>query len=96
MPRLRAAFSTRQLRTVAGVMAESSALLGRDAWQLTIPESHACTLQQTATSTYAQALTATLEGGKRMARDFVRAVLALRQDRRVQGEEVLCEPKSED
>jgi hypothetical protein len=89
--RLHAAFSDRQLRTVADVMAESSELLGRDAWQLTLSTSHSRALQLAGTSTYAQALAATLDGDKRMARDFVRAVLALRRDERVQGEEVFGE-----
>jgi hypothetical protein len=87
---VRGILSRRQLATVADVLTESSELLCSDALDLTLPDHAARQLNLDTNVTYRQALAALVTRGDRTpARAFVRAVLALRDDVRVQGEEVL-------
>jgi hypothetical protein len=82
-------FTTRQRSLIADVLAESSDLLGGDAARLPLPAAHAAKLGVPDGTTYGRALAAIAEGGTPvMARDFTKAVLALRRDPRVQGEEL--------
>jgi hypothetical protein len=83
-------FTPTQQRVVTDVMTESSTMLGSDSWQLEVLDPLRENLGLTGPVTYAQALAAVGKRGRKVqARDFVRAVLALRGDERVQGEEVV-------
>jgi hypothetical protein len=82
-------FTARQRDLIADVLAESSDLLGGDAARLPLSAAHAAKLRVPDGTTYGQALALIAEGGTPvMARDFTGAVLALRRDPRVQGEEL--------
>jgi hypothetical protein len=82
-------FSNKQQSVIVDVLAEVTELLGADAGELTLPDAVADQLNLAANSTYTQAQGAiAVSGNKTQARDFVKAVLALRQDPRVQGEEL--------
>jgi hypothetical protein len=64
-------------------------LLGGDAGELALPPAEAARLGLPPQTPYREALDlVTASGDKALARDFTRAVLALRQDPRVQGEEL--------
>jgi hypothetical protein len=80
----------RQQTVVADVLAESEELLDSDPLDLTLPDRAAKQLNLDTSTTFRQALvTLVARGDRSPARAFVRAVLALRNDPRVQGEEVL-------
>jgi hypothetical protein len=82
-------FSAKQRQTVADVLTEASDLLGSDAGHLPLPEVHAVRLGLPLQTTFAQALATIIDSGnRRQARDLTRAVLALRYDARVQGDEL--------
>jgi hypothetical protein len=82
-------FSARQQRLIADVLAEASELLGADASQLTLPIPGAERLGLPARTTFGEAFRIINVGDDRAAaRDFTRLVLGLRQDERVQGEEL--------
>jgi hypothetical protein len=91
------AFTVRQRAVIADVLAEASALLGSGASDLVLPRGAAEGLGLAAEPfglaadvTYGQAREAIAGSGDvKMARDFTRAVLALRRDPRAQGED-LC------
>jgi len=83
-------FTPQQHQVVIDVLAESSGLFGGDVAQLTIPATDADRLCLPDTATYAEALAMVARTGNRtQARDLVRAVLALRRDPRVQGQELM-------
>jgi hypothetical protein len=85
----RGPFSPKQHKLIADVLVESTQLLGQDVGELTLPAGHAVRLGLTESTTYVQALATIMGGGSRtQARDFTGAVLALRQDPRVQGVEL--------
>jgi hypothetical protein len=64
-------------------------VLGGDVWQLELPEAEAAALRLAPPVTYASALQAVVEAGDRgKARRFVGAILRLRNDERIQGEEL--------
>jgi len=80
----------RQQAVVADVLDESRDLLDHDALDLTLPDQTARQLNLDPPVTFREALATLIARGSRSpARAFVRAVLALRDDPRVQGEEVL-------
>jgi hypothetical protein len=71
------------------VLAEATELLGADAGRLTLPDAQAQHLNLPTGATYSDARAAVeASGDRRRARDFTRAVLALRRDQRVQGGEL--------
>jgi hypothetical protein len=77
------------VEVIDDVLAEATELLGADACRLTLPDAQARRLNLPMGATYAQARAAIeASGDSRHARDFIRAALALRQDPRVQGEEL--------
>ena len=78
--------SPKQAKVITDVLAESSELLGSDAAYLPMPDSDAAKLSLPPGVTYQQALE-TITTPKQ-ARDFTKAVLLLREDPRVQGEEL--------
>jgi hypothetical protein len=72
------------------ILHEAGDLLGGDAGELTLPDDRAARLNLPPGATYAGALAAVLGGGSRVqARDLTGAILALRDDPRVQGAELL-------
>jgi hypothetical protein len=79
-------FSTKQRAVIADVLTETTELLGSDALELTLLDADAVRLGLTPSITYQQALEAI--STTRQARDFTRVVLHLRNDPRVQGEEL--------
>jgi hypothetical protein len=82
-------FSPSQQRVISDVMAEASELIGRSAWELDVSAETALPLGLVGPVTFQGAIAALIANGdKTLARAFVKAVLTLRQDRRVQGEEV--------
>ena len=82
-------FTDRQRSVITDVLEESSELLGSDVSDLSLPQEHAERLSLPAGVTYGQAHAAVVESrDAARARDFTRAVLALRYDPRVQGEEL--------
>jgi hypothetical protein len=82
-------FSDKQRRLILGVLAEATDLLDTDARQLSLSDRHAERLGLPAGATYGHALAAVVANGdKAQARDMTGAVLALRQDPRVQGHEL--------
>jgi hypothetical protein len=82
-------FSAKQQRVIADVLAEASELLGADASQLSLPTPGAENLGLPAGTTFGEAFRIISLGDDRAAaRDFTRLVLGLRQDERVQGEEL--------
>jgi len=81
-------FSPKQRQVILDAMAESSELAGQDAWDLGLPPEVAQLLRCDDSVTFRLALFAlTGQRDKAQARDFVQAVLRLRQ--RLRGEEVL-------
>jgi hypothetical protein len=85
----RGTLSRRQVEVIDDVLAEATELLGADASRLTLPDAQARRLNLPPGATYSDARAAVeASGDRRRARDFTRAVLALRQDQRVQGEEL--------
>jgi hypothetical protein len=81
-------FSPKQRQVILDAMAEASELAGQDAWDLELPPKVAQLLQCDDSVTFRLALFAlTGQRDKPQARDFVQAVLRLRQSLR--GEEVL-------
>jgi hypothetical protein len=82
-------FSPSQQRVISDVMAEASELVGRSAWELEVSAETALRLGLVGPVTFHGVLVALIANGdKTWARAFVKAVLTLRQDCRVQGEEV--------
>ena len=83
------AFTAKQLAVVTDLAHEASELLGFDVGGLTVEEKHVKAIGIPSGSTYADALRQVATGKSRaMARDFTRAMLALRGDDRVQGAEL--------
>lgn len=83
-------FTPKQLKIVADLITEASELLGHDAGNLTLEARYSATLELPAEVTYNEAFQAAVSAGKKaFARDFVKSVLALRRDPRVQGVELL-------
>lgn len=81
-------FTPRQRKVISDVFA-AVVELGNDPWQLTLAREHAARLKMPPNTTYMQAFVAIAQSGNRVgARDFVKAVLALRSDSRVQGREL--------
>lgn len=84
------AFSAPQRQLIADVLTEATELLGSDAGQLPLPDHHAAHLGLLPPASYRDALAAVLTtGDRRQAQVLTRAVLDLRNDVRVQGEELL-------
>jgi Helix-turn-helix domain len=82
-------FSPRQQAVIDGVLTEATELLGSDAGCLILPEDQASQLGLTPGITYQEARRFVAQGGnRRLARDFVKAILSLRHDWRVQGDEL--------
>jgi len=82
-------FSDRQAELIVDVFDEAAALLGSNPLDLDIPEADAVRLGLNSPMTYGQAYRLVATGGSpAKARDYVRAVLALRRDKRVQGKEL--------
>jgi hypothetical protein len=82
-------FTAKQQTVIADVLAEASALLGADAGQLPLSNAHAARLGLPTETTYAQALDLIAgSANSTQARDFTKAVLALRHDPRIQGTEL--------
>jgi DNA-binding Lrp family transcriptional regulator len=85
----REAFTAKQLAVVTDVAHEASELLGHDVGGLTVNEKYITAFGITSASTYADALRRVVaEKSPVMARDFTKAMLALRDDDRVQGVEL--------
>lgn len=83
-------FTDRQRSVITDVFMEASQLLGGDAGELQIPERDAVALGLATQTCYREALSAVVVSqNRKMARDYVRAVLALRGDERVQGRELI-------
>lgn len=79
-------FTQKQRDLVADIFAEASGLLGSDVGGLVLDGRHAEALGLPAASTYSDAIQAvTRVEDKALTRDFVKAVIALRRDDRVQG-----------
>ncbi len=88
-----ATFTALQLSLIADVFAEATESLGSDAAMLTVPDGAAVALGLTPPISYGEAGGAVARSGDRArARHFTRAVLALRRDERVQGQELGREP----
>ncbi|MBI3411317.1 MAG: MarR family transcriptional regulator [Planctomycetes bacterium] len=82
-------FTVKQKKLVADVLLEASELLGADVGELTLPPKYATRLDLSLNTTYQQAwIHINKCGGSKAARDFTGAVLALRADARVQGNEL--------
>jgi hypothetical protein len=82
-------FSLRQQRVILDVMAEATELAGESAWDMELAPEAARLLGFGAPTTFRQAVAIlTDRRDKAQARDFVKAVLRLRYDARIQGEEV--------
>ena len=82
-------FSPKQLKLIADVMADATDLLGIDASQLSVLDDHLTRLGMHPPVSYAEAFArVTSSGERRKARDYVRAVLHLKTDERVQGQEL--------
>jgi hypothetical protein len=82
-------FSEKQQAVITDVLTEATELLGSDVGGLSMPEELARKMEFSTPITYTAALQATAAStNKAMARDFTKAVLALRQDERVQGIEL--------
>jgi hypothetical protein len=82
-------FTSKQRQLITDVLAEATHLLDADAGQVSLPRLHAARLGLPPSVTYAEALVTILQTDNRaQARDFVRAVLALRSDPRVQGHDL--------
>jgi hypothetical protein len=85
------AFSAKQTETIRDVIAESDELLGDDVGQLTIPDAHLSQLGLPPSTTYLDGYRSIAsDSDRRKVRDYVRAVLALRRDERVQGSPLLA------
>ena len=85
-----ATFTDRQLSLIADVFAEATELLGSDAAMLSVPDAAAVKLGLAPPISYAEAFEAVAHSGdRRKARDYSRAVLDLRRDERVQGQELM-------
>jgi hypothetical protein len=83
------AFTARQRAVITDVLSEASELLGSGASDLTFPSETAERFGLAAGMTYGQVQAAVAgSGDARKARDFTRAVLALRRDPRAQGEDL--------
>ncbi len=86
--------SPNQKSLVADVLAEASESLGFDAADLSLADTHCALLGVLPATTYRQAwgtVAASADGAR--LRDFTKAVLALRQDERVQGTELRLAPR---
>jgi hypothetical protein len=82
-------FSVKQRRLILDVLTEAADLLGADVCQLGLSALYAEQLGLPQGATYGHALEAVIASGDRtQARDMARAILALRQDPRVQGDEL--------
>jgi hypothetical protein len=82
-------FSLRQQRVILDVMAEATELAGESAWDMELAPEAARLLGFGAPTTFRQAVAIlTDRRDKTRARGFVKAVLRLRYDARIQGEEV--------
>jgi hypothetical protein len=82
-------FTSKQERLIAEVFAEATALLGSEVTELVMPEAFAKRLGFPAMVTYGEAHNRIARSGEPVkARDYIRAVLALRRDERVQGREL--------
>jgi hypothetical protein len=82
-------FTPKQQRLIAEVFAEATALLGSEVTELVMPEAFAKRLGLPAMVTYGEAHNRVARSGVPVkARDYTRAVLALRRDDRVQGREL--------
>jgi hypothetical protein len=80
-------FTTKQSKLINDVFSESSNLLGSHVADLPLLDGHAAKLGLRLGTTYRQAFVAIKS--RVQARDFVAAVLALRKDPRVQGEDLM-------
>jgi hypothetical protein len=82
-------FTRKQSEVIADVLAEANELYGGEVKWLPLPDHDAVKLELPRGTTYEQAhAEIDSSGSRRQARDFVRVVLALRHDPRVQGEEL--------
>jgi hypothetical protein len=80
---------------IRDVLAQSARLLGSDPGDLGIPAQLVLSLGQATGTTYRQAFQQISASGSRaLAGKFVRAVLALRKDPRVQGVELEAGPNN--
>ena len=83
-------FTESQLSFIADIFDEATALLGSDVAMLSVPESAAEMMGLSPSINYAEAFEAVAHSGdRRKARDYTRAVLALRRDERIQGQELI-------
>jgi hypothetical protein len=82
-------FTDSQRNLIADALTEATELLGDDIGLLPLPDHHARRLGLPPSTTYGEAIATTLAGDSPVrARDLTRAVLALRHDPRVQGDEL--------
>lgn len=84
-------FTTKQMQTIKGVLKEASLLLDSDAALLTLTAASSSKLSLPIDATYREMLDA-VSMGEVLARDAVAAVIALKNDKRVQGEELELTP----
>ena len=82
-------FSPRQQRVILDVMAEATELAGESAWDMELTSEAARLLGLGTPTTFRQAVAILADRRDRtQGRDFVKAVLRLRYEARIQGEEV--------
>jgi phage replication O-like protein O len=82
-------FTKKQFAFITDVLREAFELMGSDVGGLIMDDRHTAELRLVAPVTYAEALKAVVTSkNKAMARDFTKAILALRHDERVQGIEL--------
>ncbi len=82
-------FTSKQQKLIDDVFMEASEILGSDARKLTIQTKAAEKLGLGSGVSFAEALTAVKQSGDKLtARNLVSAVLALRKDERVQGQDL--------
>jgi hypothetical protein len=83
-------FTPKQAALIADVLLESTGLLGSDSTLLPLPDDVAVAMGLVPPIDYGKAFEAVARSGDRVkARDYTRAVLALRRDERVQGRELM-------
>jgi hypothetical protein len=83
-------FTARQTALIADVFSESTCLLGSDSTLLPLPDDLAVEMGLVPPIGYGEAFEAVERSGDGVkARDYTRAVLALRRDERVQGRELM-------
>lgn len=83
-------FTSKQIQAIYRMLAQSQGLLGVDPLDLELSDQHVALLELSVGTTFRQALQHVCDssGNKRLAKDFVKAILSLRLDERVQGVEL--------